>query len=91
MKTFKEYAENRDRELAETDGGDDPLITQAITQLGLKNPKIIAGATDQKTAARAMTTPQVRGVMKKEGPASAGKVSAALTGDQKSTPTIGGI
>ena len=82
MKTFKEYAAQRG--WFETTGAEDPMITQAITQLGLKNPKIVAGATPQKDAARAMNTPQVKGVLKKEGPTAAGKISAALT-DPKAT------
>jgi hypothetical protein len=83
MKTFKEFAAQR--WLEDTTPADDPLITQAITRLGLKDPKILPGATDQKTAVRAMNTPEVKNVIKKEGPAAGGAISATLTGDTKKT------
>jgi hypothetical protein len=86
MKTFREYAAARG--WFEETGAQDPLITQAIAQLGLGNDKIVAGATTQKDAARAMNTPQVKNVMKKEGPQAAGKISAALT-DPKATGIAG--
>jgi hypothetical protein len=76
MKTFKEYAQEKGWLI---EGGEDKMVGQAVTQLGLKNPKIVPGATKPKDAARAIQSPQAQRLIKKD-PTLAGKLGQAMTG-----------
>lgn len=91
MKTFREFAKLRGWALEEDNSANDKAVGQAISQLGLKNPKIIPGATNPQDAARAMKTPQAKHLIAKD-PALAGKMGQALTGVAAPNvdPAVGG-
>jgi hypothetical protein len=74
MKTFREY-------ITWAEGQEDPMIAKTVSDLALKDPKIIPGATDQKNAARIMRDAAVQKLTKKD-PAAAGKLGQVLTGQE---------
>jgi hypothetical protein len=85
METFKEYIKKRGWNEDMNNPATDDDVARTLSQVALQNPKIVPGATDQKTVARAMLSKPVQALMQKN-PTAVGKLGAAMTGDKKQTP-----